>query len=293
MPPRPPKPPATVTAVLDNPFGASTDIPDVGSFMMIYAPPGEGKTSLAGQFDKPLFVITSGEQGIYHLKKSGVVSSDIPVVQLDPLYDEDNIPANTGHPGYFRLIEVLNTFVNGSHDRKTLVIDTASGLIALLMQHCASVHYDGDMKSRDRGSWNDYYAGPRKTATTYLQSSVIRLCLEAKMKGLNVVLLAHCKSKDQTNYEGKNYEMMQPEMDNTFWTVLQKDLSDILFLGKHHNVRIDEKTKDVRVSSVTRFVGVTSSEWYFAKNWENRREEIEAGSTPQETFSNMRKVMSL
>jgi len=258
---------------------------------MFYGNPGEGKTSLAAQFPAPLFVITSGEQGIYHLKKGGVVPADVPVLQLDPLYDEDQIPAGEGHTGWMKLISTLDIFASGKHDRKTLVIDTCSGLEPLCLQHCASIHFAGDMKSRDRGSWNDYHSGPRKAATAYWQAQFINTCLRAKMAGLDIIVLAHSTSREQKNLEGTDFEMTIPQLSKGFWELIQKDLSDVMFLGRHVNQMIDPKTKDKLVTSIDRFVGVCQSTWYTAKNWENRRDEIEAGNSPQETYKRLMEVL--
>lgn len=258
---------------------------------MFYGPPGEGKTSLAAQFDAPLFVITSGEQGIYHLKKSGVASKDIPVVQLDPLYPEDSIPVGQGHPGWEKAIETLQVFCKGQHDRKTIVYDTTSGLEALCFQHCASKQFGGDMESRTQDTWNHYANGPRKAASAYWQAEFLNLCLECKMKGYNVILLAHSTSKTVTNLDGPDYEIYQPQLTNKVWDYTSKDLSDCMFLGKRMQFITDQKTKKRSVVGQERFIGVESSTWYVAKNWENRHDEIEAGSSPAESYTNLMSAM--
>ena len=81
-----------------------------GRFIMFYGPPGMGKTTLAAKFPKCAFVTTSGEQGIYLYKEKGLVSKDMPIVQLDPLFPHDQIPAGTGHPGYLRCKLALERF---------------------------------------------------------------------------------------------------------------------------------------------------------------------------------------
>lgn len=281
MPKPPTRPPVKAVA---NIFDASNIVPALGRFMMFYGPPGEGKTSLAGQFEKPLFVTTSGEQGIHYLKKAGVVSTDIPVVTLDPPYDESEIVVGSPHPGWQRAIDILDLFIQEDHDRKTLVFDTTSGLDVLCMQTCAAVHFDGDMASRTQDSWNHYANGPRKAATAFWQSQFINRCVQAQAKGYTVILLAHSVTKTVNNLEGPDYEMYMPQLSNQIWSATSKDLTDLVFMGTRPSFVTDKQTKKKKVTGQEKFFGVESSTSYVAKNWHDVRGEFTAGESAAATY---------
>lgn len=276
---------------LENPFAELIqEQTKTGKFLMFFSEPGGGKTSLAAQFPDCLFVITSNEQGIHQLKERNVVSTETPVIQLDPLYNEDEIPVGKGHPGWIKAVDIATRFATEDHPYKTLIFDTTSGLEGLCLQHCASMQFNGDMKSRTQDSWNHYSNGPRKAAQTYWESQFLNRCVEATTKGLNVILLAHSTIKTVENPNGPDFEIVQPHLCNPVWSYTSKALQGIFFLGKRRRFQTDKAGK-VTVSGLTRFIGVETSTWYTAKNWFNLHDEIEAGESPAESYKNFMKVV--
>ena len=271
---------------LNNPysqFGATVDLPNHGHFMMIYGEAGFGKTSLAAQFEKPLFVITHGEHGIYHLKEKDVVPKDIPVVELAPLFTDKEIRKHQFHPGWEKAIDILEKFAAGGHDRQTLVYDTTSGLESLCYQHGACKLYGGDM---DCDKYADFMRGYAKSGEKFWKPEFIDGCLKCAAAGYDVILLAHCNSTSrEANLAGKDFDRFLPDLQKAVWKYTKKDLQALLFLGERIHVE-KMKGKEKPMSKV-RFVGVCNETWYFAKNWRNLSTEIDQGTTPKETYKNI------
>lgn len=279
---------------LGDPFAELISEPvKTGKFLMFFSEPGGGKTSLAAQFPESLFVITSNEQGIRQLQERGIVNPKLPVIDLDPLYNEDEIPVGKGHPGWIKAVSIASMFAEGNHPYKTIVYDTTSGLEGLCLQHCASIQFNSDMQSRTQDSWNHYANGPRKAAQTYWESQFLNKCVEATTKGLNVILLAHSAIKTVENPNGPDYEIIQPQLNNSTWSYTSKALQGVFFLGKKRTFTTDPKTKKISVSGLSRFIGVETSTWYTAKNWYNLHDEIPAGESPAQSYANFTKAVGM
>lgn len=271
---------------------ASEDIPEQGKFILMYGEPGEGKTTLAAQFPAPIFIITHGETGIDSAKKVGVADKSIPVVRLPELYKNGEIPDGAGHPGYELCIETLNAMAAGGHDRRTIVIDTLSGLEKINEQHCASIEFKGDMQGRAQDEWNAWAAGPRR-AESYWLSEFIPACLSCIEAGYNVVLLAHCKTVTIKNPNGPDYQKYQPDLADRIFNSTAKSLQYILFLGKQPEFETDKATKKRTVRANDKFVGITNETWYNAKNWDNIQDPIFCGTSAKETYHNLSQMIPI
>lgn len=267
-----------------NPFADLTaDIGKHGRFLMIYSEAGEGKTTLAANFPDPLFIVTSGEQGIQLYRQQGLIPKTVPVIPLDPLFEQNLIPSG-GHPGWLKLIDAMERFSDQSHDRKTLVIDSTSGLQDLCFQHCASMLFDGQMNSKD---FVDFYRGYTKAAEAFWAGKFLPLCLEIVAKGFNVVLIAHSTVKPVANPVGPDFDQYRPALYGKVFEYTKKDLHGLFFLGREIRVAIDAKTKKKSATGDRRFIGLSPSTYYVAKTWCTPQglTEIECGETAKETYA--------
>jgi DNA polymerase III delta prime subunit len=274
-----------------NPFGdLVSPYSQHGLFIMLYGPPGEGKTTVAAQMDKPLFVATAGEQGIHIHKKHKRVDPTIPVIDLPQLFDADCIPANSGHPGWEKAIEVLDRFGSTKHDRKTLVFDSVSGLEQISYQHCASRLFDGKITDPE---FTSFARGATMAANVYWQTEFLPRCLELAAKGFNVVLIAHSSFKNTRNPIGPDFDKYRPELGKTVFEVLNKSLQGLFYLGRDVSVMVNQATKKKIVTSDRRFIGLMPSTYYEAKSWlsSSSEGEVECGDTAAETWANLRVVI--
>ena len=288
--PQPARPSVTAGA---NPFeDLIDDTVKHGKFLMIYSEAGEGKTTLAAQFPSPMFIVTSGEQGVYLYRQQGKIPQSVPVVQLDPLLPHGQIPAGTGHPGWLKCIATMERFRDADHDRKTLIIDSTSGLQDLCFQHGASMLFDGDMDGKE---FTDFYRGYTKSAEAFWSGVFLPLCLEIVAKGYNVILIAHSSFKTQANPTGPDYDQLRPNLYSRIFDYTKKDLHGIFLLGREIAVTIDQKTKAKKTMGDRRFIGLSPSPYYVAKTWctPEGMTEIDCGDSPSATWSRLKEALGM
>jgi hypothetical protein len=285
--------------VVGNPFGAVTEAADNGTFIVLYGAPGCGKTSLAGRFPKPLFIIASDEQGIHILKKRKGIDNNIPVVELPPLWSDGNLPARKGHPAWYKLLDTMDIFLAGEHDRRTLVIDTGSGIQSILFQHVMSLDYDGDDSAK-----SDFYSfqkGYEVAAARYWNPEFLTRCNAIVAKGYNVLILSHASMVNVPNPSGPDYKEFRPalQMSQNAVSILgatSKCCHAILFmtdLKEYGKAEPDKKRSRKIVESISRIIGTTAETWFLAKNWHALTEHIEQGTTADETWSKLNAVFGI
>lgn len=276
-----------------NPFDDLIDTRTTqGKFLMLYGEAGEGKTSLAAQFPAPLFVVTSGEQGIFLLKQRSVVSQNLPVIALDELFPHEFIPQGTGHPGWKKCMETLEMFRDDDHPYQTLVIDSVSGLQDLCFQHCASQLFDGDMDSEAFTGW---FRGYSKAAEAFWSAEFLPIILSIVARGLNVVLVAHQDYKQVENPSGPDFNRFQPALQKGIWNFTKKDLHGVFYLGREVMVVIDKKTKKKSTTGDRRFIGLAPSTYYIAKTWCTPEgiTELECGESAAASWSVLKEALGM
>lgn len=284
-----------VAAVAGDNFGFDTleELGNPGFFAVIYSPPGFGKTTLAAHFEKVIFTITAEEQGIKKAIEHGVVPSTVSnwIVELDPVFDGNEIPRESGHPGWIKLTNTIKHFAEEDHDRQTLVLDTTSGAQSLCHQHCASKLYDGNMTAPD--GYMNYYEGYIKAAEEFWQRELLTQVNKAVARGLNVVMLAHSSVKNMPNPSGLPVESHTPDLDKRIWNFTKKAAHAILFMGESFSHTTDKATRKAKATGSERFIGVGHNTFYEAKNWMNLSEDIEVGTSAKETYNNLKTAFNL
>lgn len=268
------------------------EVPDHGKFLMLYSEAGMGKTTLAGCFPDPIFITTAGEQGIHIYKQKGIADKKMPVISLPALQPDEEIPVEDGSPGWLKLIDAMKRFLEGQHTKKTLIIDSVSGLQDLCFQHCASKLFGGRMNSKD---YTDFYRGYTKAAEQFWSGEFLPLCLAIVKKGYNVVLIAHSTSKEVDNPTGPNYMRYEPALNKQIWERTKKDLHGCYFLGQQILVAVDNKARTKKAQAERRFIGLTPSTYYIAKSWCTTEgvTEIDCGETAAETYTKLAEVLSM
>ena len=129
-----------------------------GKKLVIYGPPGSGKTSLASYGFTPPgteatvgFVVDSQEEGILDLMEYGQVN-DLPsenILTVDHWKD--------GTEGLLYAVDQLGT-TKGITD---IVIDSLTGMEKLCHMHHCEEYFDGDWSKQ---GFMSYYQGPRQAA---------------------------------------------------------------------------------------------------------------------------------
>ena len=291
-------------AALNNPFSVDKDRVPHGRLILIYGPPGISKTTTAAHAPGALFVCTHDEQGIYEALDAGVVPQDLKdyVITLDPACSNDDIPRDTGHPGWVKLVSTMDTFLAGGHDRRTLVIDTTSGLQTLCFQHCASVLYKGDMLAQD--GFMNFQEGYRKAAEQFWNAEFLSRCNLLTAAGYNVILLAHSKTFSEPNPGGDDFLCYTPSLhkggkQDSIYEYTTKTCSAIFYMGTHTRAEAENAGRKSRpgekkkVKTHYGFIGVRSEGWFVAKNWFNLRNDIPIGDDATETWANLQQHINL
>ncbi len=274
--------------------------PDLGTFMLVYSPPGYGKTTLAAEFPKPVFFTTHDEQGIRVLQKAKVIDPAIPVVMLEALWTGTKYQKYVDHPAWVRLMAGLDDLINtggievgGKHfnDRRTIVVDTISALQSVCWQECISIEYQGDGSSGSE--FYSFQKGYEIAAVRYWQEEFLNRCLALVEKGFNVVLLCHATATTVPNPTGPDYQEWRPTLQSAkaasnILALTTRCVHNILFLYNSQEFgKADESKKKSRtvVKQFHRMVGCTTSTWFMAKNWLGLQEDIPAGDSPAQTFA--------
>lgn len=229
-----------------------------GVGLVVYGVDGVGKTTLALQAAKPLTLISIGECGYEDLSE---VEGEIPE-------GCENINCDS----YPVLLDILKESV----DQKTVVLDSLSGFQTAFFDYVTSVLYEGNKKK-----FMAYSDGLIKGAPSLLPE-FLEVLDDLRNAGVNVILIAHCKTKTVNNPMGENYDSYLLDISDGIGSMIRKWAQAILFL----NVEMNEKREEVR------FMYTTKSPAHSAKNRMQLPSIISLDDSAAAGFSNFVKYLS-
>jgi hypothetical protein len=240
--------------------------------IVIYSVPGWGKTSLAAQFPKPLFLTTRGENGLQKL-----IANDA----LPPVPRVEDEHGNT--PQYWDdVIGILRELYRTDHDYKYLVFDTANGIEEMLQQHVCKTEFGGEWGEKGyaafgRGNqsvavqWSDFLRGPLESLN--------------RDRGMGIILLAHSAVREIKNPEGPDYSQFRPSLHDKNIPAMFGWADHVFFGGYKVSADKDAGDKTAKASGGrTRFLFTGYSPAREAKTRAGMPEEIKLGRTPAESF---------
>lgn len=243
------------------------------SRVVLHGVGGIGKTSWAAHAPKPYFLLSQGETGLQTLIDNNLLP-EIPSGEATEWADVKSV------------VEELRT---KEHEYKTLVIDTADGLIKLANAEALQDEFEG--KAGPTG-WSNFAAGDRFVAANqWLQflNSLDRLRAERKMA---IILLAHTNQATYRNPKGPDYDRFVPAMYKDSWTITF-GWADITLFG-HFEVDT-EKQKGATKGKATGCSRVMSTAWdptADAKNRIGMTDDISMGETGKEAWANFAHALS-
>lgn len=183
--------------------------------LVIYGPPGSGKTSLAANFPDPLFIIDPQEEGILNLNHYGLV----PSIAEDRVWTIDRWEGRDG---------LLGTIDKVSRSgAKTLVIDSLTGMEKLCFQYHCRENFEDDWSKE---GFYAFYVGPRQAAKTDWPN-FLDICDEVRRCGITVILIAHSYVKVNDNPDGKDYPRYIPYLDTQTWAATHRWAGGVFFLN--------------------------------------------------------------
>jgi hypothetical protein len=188
----------------------------------IFGGHGIGKSTIASQFPKPIFIST----------EDGLASLD--VVSFPRAETVDDVAQN------------IRTLIKEDHDFKTVVLDSVDWLVEPLIT--------GDIESKHDAKELAYGKGQMMIAEAFRELlsgfDVLR-----KKRDMNVVLIAHSSIVRYEDPRSEPYDRYQPKLPNRCNALLQEWVDVLAFAG----FRIIVKKSDVGFNnSVTR--GITTGE---------------------------------
>jgi len=220
---------------------------------LIYGPEGVGKSSLAAQFPKPLFIDVEGG------------TSRLAV-------DRTQRPTSFAH---FK--QMVGDIVRDQMGYQTLVIDTADWLEKLAVkQVCAQNGFAGMGGNNDYGKSYNELAGMWSDLLTQLEADLIET---GKM---HVVFLAHSTTKKfELPEEEGQFDRYQLDLEKKVSPLLKAWCDMMLFVNYRTIVVVDDKTKTAKGQGGTRrmmFAEHTAA--FDAKNRDGLPREMDLGIGP-------------
>jgi hypothetical protein len=215
--------------------------------IVLYGGHGIGKSTLASQFPKPIFIST--EDG------------------LDAL-DVVSFPRATQISD---VVDSIKTLLKEDHEFKTVVIDSVDWLVEPLIS--ASINAQYDEKQQAYGKGQMYMAEEFREILQGLDA------LRTK-RGMNVVLIAHSAVVKYLDPRTEEYDKFQPKLPKACNALMQEWADVMAFCA----FKVIIKKTDAKGFDVARTRGVTTGERllhlvenpaYVAKNRFNCPEDIE------------------
>lgn len=236
--------------------------------ILLYSEAGGGKTSLAAQFSKPVFLIDPKEDGIGDLKQAGLVDDDIPVLTCE---------------SWEQCHEYIGGLLNESHDRETLVFDafSATGFEQLLFNYVGQTLFAGNMG--EDGFWS-FQKGPTKSLPA-LQALFAKLDrLREKMR---IVVLAHSRVGKFNHPKHGEFSKIKLQLSEPVAECLMGWVSHAGFIDFAIETTTDKQTKKKYGKGGTdRELHFTKTATFDAKNRWGLTEPIDLGDSAREGFGN-------
>lgn len=202
--------------------------------VVLYGPEGIGKTTLASQFPKPIFI------DLEH----GTDTLDV---------------ARTDTPKSFNDILNLMTLIQTEQEFQTVVIDTADKLEQLITAHVLEEHH---LKSIEDAGYGKGYTFMAEEMVRFL-----RKCGDLIEAGKNVVIVAHAAMRkfEQPDEMGA-YDRWELKLSKKCAPLVKEWADMVLFLNYKTTVITDEKTKSKKAIGGKRVMYTTHAPTWDAKN---------------------------
>ena len=215
--------------------------------MVLYGPPGVGKTSFAGHFPGVGFIHDPQEPGIRDLIEYNQIPEPKMVHEAEDFED---------------LLDICSRVASGETGIQTAVFDSLSGMEQLCFHWHCNEYFEGDWSSK---GFLSYYAGP-ENATKVDWVRFLEALDQVRKAGVNVVLVAHSEQKMYVNPEGADYERFQPALDKRVWKVTHRWAQAVLFANYFVDIDKSGPRNKANPDSEARFLYPQWSPAFEAKN---------------------------
>jgi len=183
--------------------------------VLIYGPPGIGKTTLASEFPNPVFLqIEDGTPGDLELTSFGKI-------------DDFN-----------QLMEAFAALYSEPHEFKTVVVDSVSELQRLIFTETCR---RGDEKGNAKNNVEDFgYGKGYVYAGRIWQEFIEGINALRNARSMGVVLIAHSTISRFDDPETVSYDRYEIDLHGKSVGVIERDMDAILLLKQPVNVETEE-----------------------------------------------------
>ena len=242
-------------------------------FHVLHGTEGVGKSSFAAYAPDVIVMQTRGETG------------------LETLIDAGQLPETAHFQGaaeaWQQVLEQIAWLLEGDHDYRTLAIDTLNGALRLCHEEVCKREFGNKWGEDGFMGWS---RGAR-TAMTDWRQFLNGLDMLRTQRKMSILALCHTAKVNFKNPEGPDYDRYEPALDSYAWELTKKQADSILFYNFHtvvetNRVGKSKPTKGKATGGQVRFLYTVRHATYDAKNRYGLPEQIDAGDSGQEAWTN-------
>ncbi|HBI46891.1 MAG TPA: hypothetical protein DDY78_29165 [Planctomycetales bacterium] len=247
--------------------------------IVLYAPPGWGKTTFATGFPRPIFLMTPGEDRLVRLIEQGLVPQTAHFQDLAT--------------SFLDVRAAVRDLIDLEHDHQTLVIDAATGAERLAHEQIAIQHFSRDDGEADWGEhgFNGFGKG-EKISANQLWMPFLQLLDDLRAtRRMRIVLLCHSGTHSQRNPDGPDYDKVAP-LSKQAWAFTSK-WADMILRGSVEVTlkKDDPKSKIAKAKAQggnVRILHTVGAAAFDAKNCHRLPPTIRLGEDPHRAFDAFR-----
>lgn len=253
----------------------ATSSPTLPDRVVLYGPPGWGKTSFAARLPQPVFLMSPGEDRLPQLIAEGLVGPTAHFPDVAQSWADVETAAR----------ELLTQ----PHDYQTFVLDTGNGAERLAQEEVCSADFGGDWGDTGFASFGK---GEKVTANRLWAPFLVLLDRLRAERRMRVVVLCHAGVRAVKDPMGTDYEKVEPSLSKAAWQFTSRWADMILCGAFELQVRKDDpKNKLAKAKGHggrVRLLHTQAAAAYDAKNARRLPPTVRLGDDPARAYDAFR-----